>query len=79
MTEAYVLIEAIPEKAIELLKLISKIEGVKQAHLVTGPYDVIAFAQADDLKSLGDILIKQIQASGFVLRTLTCVAVEQSV
>jgi DNA-binding Lrp family transcriptional regulator len=76
MTQAYVLIEASPGKAIDAVKLISKIEGVKQVHLVTGPYDVIAFAEAPDLKTLGDVLVKKMQSSGLVAKTLTCVVVE---
>ncbi len=77
MTQAYILIETVPGKALELVNAISSLKVVKQAHLVTGPYDVVAFVEADDLKSLGDILVKQIQATGFVSRTLTCITVEQ--
>lgn len=76
MTQAYVLIEASPGKAIDAVKLISNIEGVRQVHLVTGPYDVIAFAEAPDLKTLGDVLVKKMQSSGLVAKTLTCVVVE---
>lgn len=77
MTQAYILIETIPGKALELVNAISSLKMVKQAHPVTGPYDVVAFIESDDLKSLGDILVKQIQATGFVSRTLTCITVDQ--
>lgn len=77
MTQAYILIETIPGKGIDLVKVISSLGGVKQAHLVTGPYDVIAFIEANDLKKLGDILVKDIQSTGFVARTLTCITVDQ--
>ncbi|MFA5104769.1 MAG: Lrp/AsnC ligand binding domain-containing protein [Candidatus Margulisiibacteriota bacterium] len=77
MTQAYILIETIPGKALELVNAMASLKMVKQAHLVTGPYDVVAFIEADDLKSLGDILVKQIQATGFVSRTLTCITVDQ--
>jgi DNA-binding Lrp family transcriptional regulator len=76
MTEAYILIEAVPGKSIDLVNLAKALPGVKQIHLVTGPYDVIAFVEAADLKSLGDIIVKKIQSSGFVSRTLTCITVE---
>jgi len=76
-TTAYILIEAIPGKAMELVNLIKEIKGVKTVHLVTGPYDVITFVEAEDLKMLGELIVKRIQASGFVARTLTCITVEQ--
>ena len=77
MTTAYILIEALPGKAIELSNIISSIKGVQTVHLVTGPYDVITFVEAADLKSLGELIVKKIQATGFVARTLTCITVEK--
>lgn len=77
MTRAYILIEALPGKALELVNNIRGVAGVKTVHLVTGPYDVIAFVEAADLKALGDVIVKKIQATGFVARTLTCITVEE--
>jgi uncharacterized protein with GYD domain len=77
MTQAYILIEALPGKAIELTNIIKGIKGVKNVNLVTGPYDVITFVEAPDLKSLGEMIVKRIQATGTVARTLTCITVEQ--
>lgn len=75
-TKAYILIEALPGKAMELTGTIKELKGINTVHLVTGPYDVIAFAEAADLKSLGEIIVKKIQATGCVARTLTCILVE---
>ena len=77
MTHAYILIEALPGKGMELTNTAKSINGVKTVHLVTGPYDVIAFVEAADLKSLGEMIVKKIQASGCVARTLTCITVEE--
>jgi DNA-binding Lrp family transcriptional regulator len=77
MTKAYILIEALPGKALELVNNIRGLAGIKTVHLVTGPYDVIAFVEAADLKALGDVIVKKIQATGFVARTLTCITVEE--
>lgn len=77
MTSAYILIECLPGKAIELANVVKSLKGVKTVHLVTGPYDVITFVEAADLKSLGEIIVKKIQATGFVARTLTCITVEE--
>ena len=76
-TSAYILIEALPGKGLDLINIIKDLPGVKTVHLVTGPYDVIAFAEAADLKSLGELIVKKIQSTGFVARTLTCITVEQ--
>jgi len=77
MTTAYILIESLPGKAIELTNTVRALKGVKTVHLVTGPYDVIAFVEAPDLKTLGEMIVKKIQATGFVARTLTCITVEE--
>ena len=76
-TTAYILIEAIPGKGMDLVSQVKEIKGVRTVHLVTGPYDVIAFVEAPDLKSLGELIVKKIQSTGFVARTLTCITVEQ--
>ena len=74
---AYILIESLPGKAIELTNAIKAIPGVKTVHVVTGPYDVIAFVEAPDLKTLGEMIVRKIQATGCVARTLTCITVEE--
>ncbi|MCX5748706.1 MAG: Lrp/AsnC ligand binding domain-containing protein [Candidatus Saganbacteria bacterium] len=77
MTQAYILIECHPGKGQELSKAIAHLPVIKQVHFVTGPYDVIAFVEVPDLKQLGDVLIKNIQSTGYVSRTLTCITVDQ--
>ena len=52
-TTAYILIEALPGKGLDLLNIIKTIKGVLTVHLVTGPYDVIAFVEAPTLNCLG--------------------------
>lgn len=76
-TTAYILIEALPGKGIDLVNIVKDVKGVKTVHLVTGPYDVIAFVEAPDLKGLGELIVKKIQSTGLVARTLTCITVEQ--
>jgi len=76
MTHAYILIEALPGKGIELKSTIKGIPGVKTVDLVTGPYDLITYVESPDLKSLGEMIVKKIQATGKVSRTLTCITVE---
>jgi len=69
--------ETLPGKAIELYNVAKGMKGVREVHMVTGPYDIICFVEADDLKSMGEMIVKKIQATGFVARTLTCITVEE--
>jgi DNA-binding Lrp family transcriptional regulator len=51
-------------------------EGVKSAHAVTGPHDIIALLETENLKSLGDVVLSQIRGVKGVIRTLTCMVIE---
>lgn len=73
---AYVLIDVAPGKTKAAFQAISKIAGVKSAHAVTGPYDIIAFCEAADLKGCGSLVISKIRGVDGVTKTLTCVAIE---
>jgi DNA-binding Lrp family transcriptional regulator len=53
-------------------KDIVKIEGVQQAEDVTGPYDVIARAEARNLDELGKLVVARVQVVNGITRTLTC-------
>ncbi len=75
---AYIFIETIQGKAKTIARDISLINGVKTAHTVTGPYDVIAFVEADSITVLGDFIVSKIQAIPGVLRTLTNVVIDAS-
>jgi DNA-binding Lrp family transcriptional regulator len=51
---------------------IAEIAGVMQAEDVTGPYDVIVRASAENVDELGKLVATQIQAVEGITRTLTC-------
>ncbi len=72
MVEAYVLIQTEVGKAAEVAKQIAEIPGVARAEAVTGPYDAIVHAKADDVDSLGKLVVARIQAVDGITRTLTC-------
>jgi DNA-binding Lrp family transcriptional regulator len=57
----------------------SKIDGVKMAHAVTGPFDVIAFAEVTDLNALSDLVLAKIQGIEGGKKTLTAVVVTRDV
>ena len=46
--------------------------GVLAAEDVTGPYDVIVRAEADDVDNLGRLVVAKVQGVPGITRTLTC-------
>lgn len=50
----------------------ARIEGVISAEQVTGPYDVIARAEARDLDELSKLVVNRIREVEGIARTLTC-------
>ncbi len=72
MVEAYVLIQTEVGKAASVAEEVRVIQGVENADDVTGPYDVIVKASADDVDQLGKLVVARIQAVDGITRTLTC-------
>ena len=72
MVEAYVLIQTEVGKAATVAEEVRAIDGVTNADDVTGPYDVIVKASAEDVDQLGKLVVARIQAVGGITRTLTC-------
>jgi len=72
---SYILMQLAPGTAKGAAEAISKIEGVKMAHAVTGPFDVIAFAEVSNVSSLSDLVLSQIQKVDGVEKTQTAVVV----
>ena len=72
MIAAYILVQTEVGKAAQVAKDIVEITGVQQAEDVTGPYDVIARAEARNLDELGRLVVARVQAVDGITRTLTC-------
>jgi DNA-binding Lrp family transcriptional regulator len=72
VVQAYILVQTEVGKAADVAVHIGKISGVTQADDVTGPYDVIVRAQADNVDDLGRLVVAQIQSVDGITRTLTC-------
>jgi DNA-binding Lrp family transcriptional regulator len=73
--EAYVLIQTAVNAA-HVASEIARLSGVASAEDVSGPYDVIVRVAADDMDSLGKLVVESIQAVEGITRTLTCPIVE---
>jgi DNA-binding Lrp family transcriptional regulator len=69
---AYILIQTEVGKAASVAGQIDDIDGVISADDVTGPYDVIAVAEAGSVDLLGQMVVSQVQLIEGITRTLTC-------
>lgn len=72
---AYILINIEGNRVKPVIKSLSRINGIKSVHAVAGPYDVIAFVQANDLESLGNTVVSKVRKISGVAQTMTCVTV----
>ena len=69
---AYILIQTEVGKAGDVAHQIRELDGVTGADDVTGPYDVVAQAEADSMDELGRLVLSKVQMIGGITRTLTC-------
>jgi len=72
LVSSYILIQTEVGKATQVTKMIQDIRGVVAVDGVTGPYDVIARAEAADLDDLAKSIVMKLQEVDGVTRTLTC-------
>lgn len=72
MVGAYILIQTKVGMSSDVTRRVSQIDGISSAESVTGPYDVIAYAEARNLDALSKIVVGEVQQIDGVSRTLTC-------
>jgi DNA-binding Lrp family transcriptional regulator len=72
VVSAYILILTEVGRAAQVAAQVAEIDGVEAAEDVTGPYDVIVRAKANDVDELGKMVVARIQAIDGIDRTLTC-------
>jgi len=77
-TKAFVLIETAVGKTNDVVASLRGVAGMKSVDAVTGPYDVIAVAEAPNLAAIGELVTKSIHATSGIIRTVTSLAVELS-
>ena len=69
---AYVLIQTDIGKAALVAPQVEAVDGVELSEAVTGPYDVIARAEAPSMNDLGRLVVRDIQQIEGITRTITC-------
>ncbi len=75
---SFVLIRTEADKTKGAFAILTQLKGVKLAHTVTGPFDIILLVEAKSLQELGDVILSKIRGVDGVSRTMTCVTVEKS-
>jgi DNA-binding Lrp family transcriptional regulator len=73
---AYVLIQTDVGRAAQVAEEVGAVDGVVVAEGVTGPYDVIAQAEAATMNDLGRLVVRDIQQIEGITRTITCPVVK---
>lgn len=76
MPAAIVLINAEIGSEEEVFNEISKVEGIKEAYIVYGVYDIIAKIEAETMERLKETIANRIRKLPKVRSTLTMIIVE---
>lgn len=76
MTEALVLINAEMGSETEILKSLRKVEGVVDAFIVYGVYDIVSKVKAENMDHLKGIIVERIRNIDKVRSTLTLIVDE---
>ena len=74
--KAYVLIHVRTGQITEVVGNLRRVEGVTEANMTFGPYDVVAIVNTEDAGALGNLIARYIQPIPGILDTLTCLVVE---
>ena len=72
MVQAYILIQTEVGQAAQVAAEVGGIDGIVSADDVTGPYDVVARAEAGTVDELGKMVVGRVQMIEGITRTLTC-------
>jgi len=74
-SKTYVLLETEVEKTKAVVTSIKALKEVKTVNIITGPFDVIVYFEAEDSQIIGTLIIEKLRPLDGVKRTLTCVVV----
>ena len=74
MTLAFAMVNTVPDQMEWILERIGEIEGVKEAYMLYGVYDIVAVVKAETTEELKAIILR-IRTVKHVLSTLTLMAI----
>jgi DNA-binding Lrp family transcriptional regulator len=76
--KAFILIETAVGKNKEIVSSLRIIKGVTSVDYVTGPYDIIAIIEAENLNHIGDLVTQDIHPISGITRTTTCLSLRSN-
>ncbi len=74
-TRAYILIETSVGSTAHVATELKKIDQMMAVDMVTGPFDIIAVVEADNLVDIGGIVSTKMHQVGGIVKTITSLAV----
>ena len=74
MVRCYILIEMVAGNSRNLVNSLQGREVILDVARVTGPYDVIAVLEGQDITEISNIVTETIHTLGGVVRTTTCIS-----
>lgn len=75
VTRAYILIETATGKTSEVSEALNQMAVMKAVDTVTGPFNIIATAEADYLPSISDLISDVMHSVPGIVKTVTCLSV----
>lgn len=76
MVEAYVLLTSAIGKVREVFEKVKKLDKVKDVRIVTGPFDIVVLAEAENLSVLTNTVVDDIREIEGVVDSNTAIVVE---
>ena len=74
-TRAYILVETAVGSTADVAKELKKIDNMEQVDMVTGPFDIIAVVDADNLMDIGSIVSTKMHKVSGIVKTITSLSV----
>ena len=68
-------IETAVGKTHDVSEALKNLPTMKKVDTVTGPFDIIAVAEADDLPGIGDLITNGMHSVPGIVKTVTCLSV----
>jgi DNA-binding Lrp family transcriptional regulator len=71
-----VLISTTAKEAKTALQKLRDAKTIRSAEAITGPYDIVAVVEAEDVDALGRLVTQEIHSIEGVERTLSCIVMK---
>lgn len=76
MAGAYILVKTTVGKMREVCGKLEGLKNIQSALVVTGPYDIVAFAEAKEVSTIISTLMDEVRKIDGVQDTTTCILIE---